>query len=957
VKGGRGERETIAAAIAAITLIGLGTLGYQWYQAAAPCCGGLSIELSSPVPLDPAVRTGRLSNGMRYFVRANGFPSKRAELRLVVNAGSVLEDESQRGLAHAVEHMAFRGTRNFPKHRITDYLESIGMRSGDDVNAQTTFDETTYRLAVPTDRAGALDTGIAILREWAQEVTFDPAEAKQEAGVVFEEWRTRSVPSDRLAWARDTILLSGSPYVTRRPIGDTSVLRRFDVAEMRRFYRDWYRPDLMAVVAVGDFNIASMESLIRKRFGDLPRGATSAQRPKASFPRAAARVAVLRDPEIRATRVAVWYPRQHSAASTVGEYRTALSETLMREVLEDRLSSAADALDAPLLHAGIAARGIARGLEAQVVHGSVIHGRVADGIAMIAEQVATVQRFGVSDAELERAKESVMVSRRGADANGSNSADITESLIWHFLHGHPFLAADRDYDLTKELLENITVDDVIGAAKRLVLDSASIIVTTPSGYRDTALAGAVSQSLAGAARFGADRAARKPVDSATTPKLIQRRPADGSIAREDIHRDLNVYEWTLGNGMRVIVKQTEFNPGQLVLRLTEPGGAALVSSSQYPSAYMADQVIEATGVGPLNGAALQKLIDETSITLAPFVTDNWIHLDGSAALADLDTLFQLMNLYFTAPRADIAAFTRFHARYRSRTADRSADPDAVFSDTLSIATRSRRDVLEPGTERFAAAIDLQSALDFWRQRMRNASNFTLVIIGDVTLERLRPLLRTYMASLPAGRRQAPQDVPMRGPAGADERSFRRGSDEKARTEIVLGGTVLLTPEVETTFRALGDLLSLVIESRVREIMGGTYGVTVSLDLPAVARAPYAFRIGFSGAPDRIDSLSRAALDEVERLRTHGPSADEVAKVKAATMLEHERGQESNSYWLGELAWNAQLGWPLDKVRARRAEVASLSASSLREASKKYLDVRNYLRVTMLPERRGDEVIR
>ncbi len=951
------KRETIAAAVAALILVGLSMLGYRWYAAAAPCCGSRSIALESAVPLDPNIRSGQLPNGMRYYIRANGFPNKRAELRLVVNAGSILEDESQRGLAHAVEHMAFRGTRNFPGRRITDYLESIGMRSGDDVNATTTFDETTYRLAVPTDRAGALDTGIAILREWAHEVSFDAAEARQEAGVVFEEWRVRAAADSRLSWQRDTLLLSGSLYVNRRPIGDTAILRRFDVAQMRRFYRDWYRPDLMAVVAVGDFDGTRVEARVRAQFADLKRGASPTPRPRVAVGAATSRTAVFTDPDIRATRVALWYPRRHASGATVGSYRTSLAERLMRSVLEDRLSAAADALDAPLLHASIAAQGIARDLEAQVVYGSAIRGRVVDGVSMLAEQVATVQRFGVNEAELTRAKASVMASRRSADAEGSASATIAESLVWHFLHGHPVMAADRDYDLTKELLEDISAEDVAGAANALVLDSASIVVTTPSGDRDSSLVGAARPLLVNAARRGATRAAVTAVDTTPTPALIAHLPPEGSIATEAILRELNAFEWMLGNGVRVIVKQTQASSGHVQLRLTGPGGASSVAPSTYPSAYMADQVLQATGLGPLTGKALSKLIDETSITLEPFVTDSWIHLDGSTALADIDTLFQLIHLYFTAPRADTTAFKRFSARYRSRAADRSVDPDAVFTDSVSLGMKTRPDLAEPGTERFAAAVDLRRALEFWRGRMRNASNFTLVIVGDIPLDRLRGLLRTYVASLPAGRREAPPVMPAMRRSGVRERSFRLGADEKARTEIVVDGVVDLTPQTETTLRALAEVVTLAVETRLREVMGGTYGVTVSLDLPAVQRAPYAFRIGFSGAPSRIDTLAAAALAEMARLQTEGPSDADVAKVKAATLLEHEQGQESNGYWLGELAWNAQVGWPLDKVMARRAEVAGLSPALLRDASRKYLDLGRYLRLTMLPEHRGVEVIK
>jgi zinc protease len=353
-------RETIAAILVAAAVVGL--LAWRMAPREEGVDDGQPLSLDAPLPLDKAVRTGMLPNGLRYYVRENTWPEERAELRLVVNAGSVLEDDDQRGMAHALEHMAFRGTTQFPGNSMDEYLQSVGMRLGDDVNATTGFDETVYRLTIPTERSAALDTGVTILAEWAHAITLDSSEARREAPIVFEEWRARHDADGRIEEARDRLLFGESRYARRAVIGDTASLRRFDVAAMRRFYEDWYRPDLMAVVAVGDFDAATVERLIRKRLGAIPKREGSRARPRTDVsPPAASRTAVISDPEVTSTRIGVWFARAAREQRTLREYQAALIERIGRAVLRARLETDAGRAGSALLSAGISWRRPARG--------------------------------------------------------------------------------------------------------------------------------------------------------------------------------------------------------------------------------------------------------------------------------------------------------------------------------------------------------------------------------------------------------------------------------------------------------------------------------------------------------------------------------------------------------------------------------------------------------------------
>jgi zinc protease len=943
---GQSRRERILTiGLAAMVVAAISYFTRRGIDQESECCARDVPALGTRLAVDPAVRADTLANGLRYFLRQNANPAGIAELRLVVAAGSVHEDEDQRGLAHAVEHMAFRGTTNFPGSRITDYLQSLGMRSGYDVNATTSFDETVYRLTIPTDSAPVLDTAIAILADWAHAITFDSIAARTEAGVVFEEWRSGTDVGARIARELDGLLLRGSRYPDRFPIGDTAVLRKFDVQAMRRFYRDWYRPDLMTVVAVGDFDADAMEDLLRRRFGDIAASTSARSKPAVNEPREKdPRALVLFDAEASGTRVAFWFPREHGAIRTVGDYRRSLLDDLVHDLLDARLEDASERANSPLLSANASVSALARTIEALTIGGLVVDGEVPGAVSALAEEIARLQRFGPSAGELERAKTAMVDDRRDLDTYGRFSDDVADDLVWHALHCDDALAPGDEYQMTRGLLSAIAVSDIVTAAQRLSLDSGFVVVVTTSDDARTAM---TASSLVASARAGATRATEIPRDTALATRLVTVVPTAGTIVSERVLRDIDAFEWTLGNGMRVIVKPTDWSD-ELVLRLTAPGGASLATRAAFPSAYMADRVLEATGVGPLNGARLARMLDQTSIELSPIVTNDWVQLDGSASPRDMSTLFELVHLYFTASRADTVAFRRYRERSRANARHRETDPESVFEDSVSVALRPGDVGALSGSRAFTDAVNLEAAVRFWRERVASASNFTAVLVGDFSLEGIRPLVTRYLASLPAGRAERSVDTVQHLPAGAEERTFGRGVEPRSHTRIVFSGRTTLTPSADATLAVLRDLLEMVLEARLRETMGGTYGVGVDLSVQPTQDAIYRFGIEFSAAPDRVDSLSVEAIRELERLCRHGPTADEASKVKAAAFRDLEAAAESNASWASELSWHAHLGWPLESVDAHREVVEGLDILTLQGACREFIDPRRYVRVTRHP---------
>ncbi len=947
----RPRREDLVAIILAPLVVVLGIVAWVRKDDAGKHSSAAQTapRLDVPIPADTQIQTGRLRNHLRYFVRRNGWPEGRAELRLVVNAGSMLEADDQRGLAHAVEHMVFRGTKRFPGRVVENYLESVGMRGGSDINATTSQDETVFHLTVPTDRLGVIDTALAILADMAHNATFDPVEARQEAGVVMSEWRSRSDAGQRLYDERTALLLAGSLYANHPTIGDTAVLRRFDVGAMQRFYADWYRPELMAVVAVGDFDAQKVERLIMRHFAELPTSSTPRTRPTTVVTRGSApRAKVLTDPEATASRIALWRTKSPVARRKIGDYRSSLVDALWRGILGERLDDAADRPGSPVLETDVGASSLVRALDADVISAQVAESRQRAALELLAGEVGRLARFGVTKDELDRSAAAILRARRGAVEWSDNSDDLADGLVDEFLTGDVHIDRESAFELTRVLLPSIGPQDILVRARSASIDSgATLIVTQPAGR---AKAEATPQDdLIGVARLAFNNAVEARRDSTTLVPLVLALPVPGKISSERHLPDVRVFDWTLANGMRVILKPTRFTYDQIEFRMFGPGGSSLATDAEYPSAYLSDGVIRSTGVGPLSGRLLSRRLDSTSVEFSTNVRDDGISLSGSAAPRDLDLFFQLLYLHFTAPRADTVAFRRYKERLATYAYGRRADPDAIFTDSVSaIVGQHGPRALRRGA-RFAASVDLHRALQFWNDRMTNAAGFTLVITGDFALDRVRPLVARYLASLPAGAPEHPRAAGPNALTGVVRRTIVAGIAPRARTQIALSGAFDGSNEASEGLSAAADVAELALMNSLRERLGGTYSASVHSAISLLPPSRYSVTIDFEASPDRIDSLVTAAFAELNRLRTTGPTDEEVEKIRAARTRDRDGDVKSNSYWASELLWHARMGWPLNTIATHQDEVKLMSKASLRAACDTYLRASEYVQVTMYPK--------
>ena len=903
------------------------------------------------LPLDPAVRHGKLPNGLTWYVRANRYPEHRAELRLVVNAGSVLEDDDQLGLAHFVEHMAFNGTRRFEKQALVDFIEGLGMRFGAHLNASTSFDETIYQLQIPTDSAGVFPRALDILEDWAKDISFQAEEIDRERGVVVEEWRLGLGAESRMFDKQLPVLLAGSRYATRLPIGDKRTLETFPHDVLTRFYRDWYRPDLMAVMAVGDFDADSVAAMIRSRFAALPRRANSRPRPNPVAPTSdTTLVAVATDPEATSSRVTVAWRLPERDPGTTAAFRAMLVSDLHDLILNQRLDELTRRENPPYIGAGAGRGRFVRPVLFASLGVAVPDGGLERGLEAAATEAERVRRHGFTSTELDRAREEFLraYERAWAEREKTPSNALIGEYVSHFLEGVPATGIAREFELAQAMIPGITLAEVNQAGQEASGSRGRILlVNAPEKQGIERPDGA---SLLGALEGVASKEVAEYADLVGSEPLVPSPPQPGRITAETKDAVLGTTEWSLSNGVRVLLKPTDFKADEVLLSAWSPGGASLAPDRDWLSDAFAAPLVGLGGLGTFDATTLQKKLAGKVAAVEASITMTQEGLSGSASPRDLETLFQLVWLRMTAPRADTTAFRAFVGNVRSAIANRGADPDAVFSDTLSVTLSSHHPRTRPITPERIDSLDLGAAWSFYRDRYADASDFTFAIVGAFKLDSIRPLVERWLGALPAiQRKETWRDPGIESPRGVVERVVRKGVEPRGRTQIVFTGPLPYSRKDRAVIRGLGSALEIRLRELLREALGGTYDVSVYGSVTRVPREEYSVGIGFSSAPERTDELVRTVFATIDTFRTAGPSEREILKVVEAEARARETALRQNGYWLGQITYISQTGDPPEPVVDPRGDGALLTRTALREMARRILDPANYIRVTLLPE--------
>ena len=909
--------------------------------------------LAARLPVDPKVRIGTLPNGIRYYIRRNTLPAKRAELRLAVNAGSVLEGNDQRGYAHFVEHTAFNGTTHFAKNELVEYLQSIGVRFGADLNAYTGFDETVYILPVPTDTARLVDRAFQILGDWARGQRFDSTEVVNERGVVHEEWRGRRGAGDRILKQWLPIALKGSVYAERLPIGTEQSIMAAQPSILRRFYDDWYRPDLMAVVAVGDFDPATIEARIKREFGGIRPAAKPRPRPVVRVPdNKEPLIAIASDKELTATQVEVVYKQPREVTRTVADYRRDLIAELYTSMLNSRLDEIAQKPDAPFLNAGASKSGfIARSMGGFTLAATVKDGGIERGLEAVLTETRRVDQFGYLPSELEREKQDLLraYERAYAEREKTLSAALVREYVSNYLESEPIPGVEKEYELVKQLLPTITLADVNASARAWITDENRIVLAA-APQKD-----GVPIPTADQLRAVFARVATEPVttytESVSDSPLLATRPTPGKVTAEREIPGVGITEWTLSNGARVLVKPNDYKADEIQFTAYAEGGTSLASDANYMSAALASQIVSLSGIGAFNRVDLGKKLSGKAVRLGPGMDGTVSQLGGSASPKDLETLLQLAYLHFTAPRLDTTAWQAFRNQVGPFLANRSSDPRSVFGDTIQVTMAQHHARQRPWTTALFNEIDPDSALAFYRARFADAGRFTFVFVGNVDLPVLKPLVEQYLASLPGqGAKEQWRDVGIRPPTGVIERIVHKGVEPQATTQILFTGPFQYAPQNRFALRALTDYMQIKLVETLREQMGGTYSPNISGGGSRAPRQEYTISVNYTSDPNKVDTLTKTVLALIDTLKRVPPTQADVEKVRAQLIRSREVEVKQNGYWMGNIVARDRAGEELvGLLSAYDDMVRALTPAQIQEAAKKYFDTGNYARFILLPE--------
>ena len=917
-----------------------------------------ALKLDAPLPVGPQVKVGKLPNGLTYYIQKNTRPERKLELRLVVKAGSILEDEDQQGLAHFVEHMAFNGSAHFQKHELVDYLQSIGVKFGADLNAYTSFDETVYVLPIPLDRPENLGKAFQVLEDWAHGLTFDEAVIDKERGIVLEELRLGKGAGDRIGKQLYPKIYNGSRYAERLPIGKEEVLRSFAPETLRRYYRDWYRPDLMAVVAVGDIDPKVIEKLVKSHFAKLANPKPARPRVYADIPRREQTEAVVvTDKEAGGNSILIRYPVQKVAEpNTVRGYREQLVEGLFGGMLGARLQELSQLAEPPFLRGGSALGHLTpfyKSFNASAVIGP---GGATRAIEALVRENERARRYGFGQAELDRAKKNMLRSyeRIYNEREKTDSGAYVAEYMRNFLQQEPIPGIAAEYGYATEMLPGVTLDEMNAYTRRTIPANSGKLVIY-SGIDSPGAPPPQPDALL-AALAAAERAEVAPhEEKALGTQLMAQPPQAGSIVAESEDKRLGLTHLTLSNGVKVILKATDFRNDQVVMSAARFGGQSLYGDADIVNARYASAIVASMGVKDYSPLDLSKILAGKAAAVTMGLSGYSEVLGASSGATDIETMLQLLWLRFDTVRRDDDLFKSFIGKQVEAARNRLAQPGARFGDTvISTLYNNHPRAPRPLRPEEFGQISLERSMAIYRERFSSAKDLTFVIVGSFDPVKLKPLLASYLGSLPTPEIPvAWRDVGLRPVKGVVKRAVYSGSEPKSTISLSFTGEAPFSEAEQMRLQALIEVLNIRIIEVLREQLSLIYGGSAGGGLGRIPYGNYTLSVTLPTGPENVDKVLAATFAEFERLKREGPQAADLAKVKQNWIQNHRKALRENGYWLGRIQSSLMDGTDPAALLTHEERVKALSAAEVQDAARRYLNTENYVQVVLYPEKKAE----
>jgi len=911
-------------------------------------------KLTDPIAVDPNVKIGKLANGLTYYIRKNVKPEKKVELRLAVNAGSVLEDNDEQGLAHFTEHMGFNGSKHFKKNELVDFLQKMGVEFGADLNAYTGFDETVYILPLPLDDTNNLRKGLTVLQDWASGLTFDNKEIDAERGVVLEESRLGKGADDRMFRKIYPLQYAGSKYAERLPIGKDNILQNAKYDVVKRFYKDYYRPNLQAVIVVGDIDVAKTEKLIKEFFGGLKNPAVERPRVKPPVPaRTINQSIVVTDKEATNFIVQVDYPAAPSKIqTTLKDYRDWLVKTMFTSLINQRLNELVRSSNPPFIYAGTGFNGFARGYEN--FSGFAVAGKDGPESALnsLMTEVNRATKYGFTQAELDRAKQNQLafIEQAYNNRDKTESSNFADEYIRVFLQKEPTPGIKKEFEYYKSLLPGITLAEINAVGKPIKQNEklfVSLQGPAESKYKlpdSTALLAIAEKAL----RSDVKAYEEKAIASA----LMQTKPQPAAIVSEKKNEQLGTTEITFANGAKAILKPTDFKNDEIVMTAFRKGGISTYPAEDKYNANYAATIVGQMGVGDFSPVDLQKFLSGKIASVSPRVTNLTAGMSGRSSIKDFETMLQLLNLYFTAPRKDATLFGGWKEKQKSQMEFAMADPQTAFVDTfyqILYQKNPRMPIVVPRPDDFDK-INLDRSFAIYKEQFGNAKDFNFIFTGSFDIEKIKPLLAAYIGSLPSSDKPATfADNGVRPIKGNTDLALKRGTEAKSMIVAVYSGELPYSEDLSLKARAVTEVLNIKIIEDLREKMGAIYGGGIFGGLNKYPYSNYSLFLQLPCGPQNVDTLLKAVAKEIDDIKAKGPSQTDLDKVKKTWIEQYKVQIKDNNYWSGKLQGIYFQGDDPQAIFDFEKLVTALTVEDIKSAANQLFDGKNVFTAVLYPE--------
>ena len=905
-----------------------------------------------PIPTDPNVRIGKLENGLTYYIRHNELPENRADFYIAQKVGSILEEENQRGLAHFLEHMCFNGTTNFPGKGIINWLETIGVRFGENLNAYTSIDETVYNINnVPVMRDGIVDSCLLILHDWANDLTLDPKEIDNERGVIHEEWRTGQGAMMRMYEQALPKAFEGSKYGHRLPIGTIEVIDNFPYQALRDYYEKWYRPDQQGIVVVGDIDVDKVEAKIKEIFSPIEMPANPAERVYEAVPdNKEPIITIAKDKEQPMTMIYIWHKHPatpNEAKGNMGYLVQNYLFTMIESMLNARLEELKQSAEPPFIDAGSGNNDFLLAKTVEAFAGIAISKEdgIPTALAAIIREIERARKFGFTASEYARAKAEYLRMLESAynERDKMKNNQYVQEYIRHFIDNEPIPGIEMEYTIMNQLAPNIPVEAINSVLPQLIKDE-NIVINIFGPDKEGMVYPTEAEILDILNKTKAEEITAY-VDKVSDEPLMKEAPKAGKIVKTE-EGPFGSTALTLSNGVRVVVKTTDFKADEIRMRAFSPGGTSVFGTKEALQLKMLNSVAGLGGLGNFSNVDLEKVLAGKKATIGATISGLSEGLNGSCSPKDLETLLQLVYLSFTAPRMDDAAFQSFKQRTKASLANQEADPMTALTDTLQMEMYGNHPMAGRIKAEMIDQIDYNRIMEMYKDRFKEAGDFTFLFVGNINLEEAKPLIETYLGGLPTiNRKENYQDIKMDIRKGAHKNLFTKQMETPKATVLnIISGNCEYNLKNDLLMTMLSQTMSMVYLETVREKEGASYGVSAFGQLSRGVKDEAIFQIYFDTDPAKREKMEQIVVSELQKVAQEGPRPEHLAKVKEFLLKKHIENAKENGYWLGQLNsyyWhNTDMNTDYEKL------VNELGVEDVKNFTKALLDQGNIIEITM-----------